>query len=338
MEEMSRFHIAKEHLCVGITLFLNGQYVEAQNNLKSALQQDSSLILAYCYLGIIALETGSFKDALEWCERGLEIDDSDTYLHYCYGVALEKNDFLDKAIEEYLFYINHHPEDLECWFSLGSVYERHKDFENALICFDKICVAESWNYKAFYNKATILEVMERFVEAKNTLEIVVSKNPLYWKAWVKLGLIYSQENLWEKSAHAYEQVVRLRPELSDGHYNLGLCYLSLDKSQLALKAFQEAVTLNAEDADAQFYVGLSYIELKQEEKAMNAFQKVLNINLEHEKAHYLLGCLYYLQGLYDKFEKEQTFLDQSGSFFAPLLKNVLANDLNNSFLINFDNK
>lgn len=319
---------------MGITSFLNGQYIEAQKNLKDALKQDSSLILAYCYLGIISLEIGCLEEALDWCERGLKIDSNDTYLHYCYGVALEKNNFLEKAVEEYLFYINHHPEDLECWFSLGSVYERQQDFDNALMCFEKICVLEPWNYKALYNKASMLEAMQKIFEAKEVLEIVVSKNPLYWKAWVKLGLFYSQENLWEKSAHAYEQAVRLRPELSDGHYNLGLCYLSLDKSQLALKSFQEAVSLNSEDADAQFYVGLSYIELKQEEQAMNAFKKVLNINLDHEKAHYLLGCLYYMRGLYDKVEKEQMFLNQRGSSFAPLLKNILVND---SFLMKFDN-
>lgn len=158
------------------------------------------------------------------------------------------------------------------------------------------------------------------------LESTVKKNPLYWKAWVKLGFLLSRNKKWDKATEAYERVVQLRPDLADGHYNLGLCYLILDKTRLALKAFQEALFLNEEDADAHFYTGLAYMDLKQASRAHDAFHRALAINLEHERSHYLLGYLYHMQGLEEKALTEHKFLAEKHSMFAPLLEKALTAD------------
>ena len=165
--------------------------------------------------------------------------------------------------------------------------------------------------------------MEDEEGAINLLESTVKRNPLYWKAWVKLGYLLSRNKIWDRATEAYERVVQLRPDLSDGHYNLGLCYLTLDKTRLALKAFQESLLLNAEDADAHFYIGLAHMDLKQNEQAYDAFYRALGINLDHERAHYLLGYLHYMQGESEKAEKELSFLVSKESVFAPLLQKTV---------------
>ena len=50
MEEAEK-HLAKELLCSGINLFLSGEYEQAEERLKEALELDSEAGLAYCYLG-----------------------------------------------------------------------------------------------------------------------------------------------------------------------------------------------------------------------------------------------------------------------------------------------
>ncbi|ANH78497.1 tetratricopeptide repeat protein [Candidatus Chlamydia sanziniae] len=325
MEEAAK-HLAKEFLCSGINLFLSGKYEHAEKRLKETLELDPTAALAYCYLGIIALETGRLSEALNWCTKGLESEPGDSYLRYCYGVALDRGNYSKEAIEQYRAYVVLHPDDIECWFSLGGVYHRLKRFHEAIECFDKILELDPWNPQSLYNKAVVLGDMEDEAGALRLLESIVSKNPLYWKAWVKLGYLFSHNKQWDRATEAYERVVQLRPDLSDGHYNLGLCYLTLDKTRLALKAFQEALFLNEEDADAYFYVGLAHMDLKQPKQAHEAFSRSLGINLEHERAHYLLGYLYHTQGEAEKAAKELLFLTTKESMFAPLLQKTLASN------------
>ncbi|CRH25926.1 type III secretion chaperone [Chlamydia trachomatis] len=108
MEEAEK-HLAKEFLCSGINLFLSGEYEQAEERLKESLELDSEAGLAYCYLGIIALETGRTAEALVWCKQGLEAEPGDSYLRYCYGVALDKADRLEEAIGHYQVYAELHP-------------------------------------------------------------------------------------------------------------------------------------------------------------------------------------------------------------------------------------
>lgn len=206
---------------------------------------------------------------------------------------------------------------------MGSAYHRVLRYEDAIACFDRVTQLDPWNSQSLYNKAVILADMEDEEGAINLLESTVKRNPLYWKAWVKLGYLLSRNKIWDRATEAYERVVQLRPDLSDGHYNLGLCYLTLDKTRLALKAFQESLLLNAEDADAHFYIGLAHMDLKQNEQAYDAFYRALGINLDHERAHYLLGYLHYMQGESEKAEKELSFLVSKESVFAPLLQKTV---------------
>lgn len=328
MEEAAK-HLAKEFLCSGINSFLNGEYEHAAQALKEALELDPSAALAYCYLGIIALELGNIEEALIWCAKGLESEPGDSYLRYCYGVALDRDQRYEEAIEHYKAYASLHPEDLECWFSLGGAYHRLGRHTESIECFDKVLEIDPWNAQGLYNKAVAMTDLSDERGAIQLLDIAVRKNPLYWKAWIKLGYLLSKDKQWDRATEAYERVVQLRPDLSDGHYNLGLCYLTLDKTRLALKAFQESLFLNEEDADAHFYVGLAHMDLKQTRQASESLHRALGINLEHERSHYLLGYLYHMEGQMEKAEKELLFLSERESVFAPLLqKTVLSGPSN----------
>lgn len=333
MEDAAK-HLAKEFLCSGINFFLSGEYEQAERRLQEALELDPSAALAYCYLGIIALETGRVSEALVWCAKGLESEPGDSYLRYCYGVALDRDHRYEEAVEHYRAYVLLHPEDIECWFSLGGVYHRLGKHDEALACFDKILELDPWNPQSLYNKSVVLTDLGDEQGSISLLESTVNKNPLYWKAWVKLGYLLSKHKQWDKATEAYERVVQLRPDLADGHYNLGLCYLTLDKTRLALKAFQEALFLNSEDADAHFYVGLAYMDLKQNQQASEAFHRALGINLEHERSHYLLGYLYHMEGEKEKAEKELQFLTIKDSMFAPLLQKTVSSGSSEHFGMN----
>lgn len=315
--------LAKEYFCSGVGKFLDGKYIEAQEEFQEAIRFDPSLPLAYCYLGIISLELGDVEIGQRWCEQGLEIDPNNGYLHYCLGAAFERKGKANDAIAQYKIYLQDHPRDAECLFSLGCAYDQAGNYKEALKFYKKALEFDPSHYKASYNFALVLAEQGKIEKALEYLNKTVDINPTYWKGWIKLGLFYSYEKKWKEATFSYEKAVELRPDISDSYYNLGLCYLSANKSKKAISTLKEGLKRNPQDADSSFYLAIAYIDLRQDEKAIKTLFETLAIDLDHEKTHYLLGRLYYLRGDQQKGDKEKAYLEKLKSPLAETLKSSL---------------
>lgn len=313
-------NLAKEYFCSGVGKFLDGKYEEAQGEFQEAIRFDPTLPLAYCYLGIIALELGNVDRGLLWCEQGLEIDPENGYLHYCLGAAFERKGKSNEAIEQYLFYLKDHPRDAECLFSLGCAYDQAGQCQEALNYYKQALQNDPAHYKASYNLALVLGEQGDTKKAIEYLTKTLEIDPTYWKGWIKLGLFYSYDKKWEEAAAAYEKAVELKPEISDSYYNLGLCYLTTSKPKRAIQTFKEALKRNPHDSDSSFYLAIAHIDLKEDESAIVALHETLAIDLDHEKTHYLLGRLYFLRGELEKGKKELKYLEKLKSPMVVSLK------------------
>jgi tetratricopeptide (TPR) repeat protein len=85
----------------------------------------------------------------------------------------------------------------------------------------------------------------------------VQLEPSY-AGYYNLGLIYSNQAVYDKAANAYEQAVKLNPKSYQTWHQLGKVYattLSFDK---AIKAYQKAVELNPKFPDAYQGLGSAY--------------------------------------------------------------------------------
>lgn len=313
-------NLGKEYFCAGVGKFLDGRYEEAEVEFKEALKFDPEFPLAYCYLGIISLELGQVDLGMNWCERGLEIDPSNGYLHYCLGAAFERKGMPKEAIKQYKIYLKEHPKDSECHFSLGCAYDENGQIKEAMKCYREAINLDSAHYKAYYNLSLLLGEKGNSDEAVECLDKTIEINPTYWKGWVKLGFFLSGQKKWGEAVIAYERAIELRPEIADSHYNAGLCHLSLGQAQLALQAFETAHRLNSQDPETTFYMALAMLDNKEEELAIHALMQTLAIDLEHERAHYLLGRLYYLRGEDEKGQKELLYLEKCKSTYAASLR------------------
>jgi len=69
-------------------------------------------------------------------------------------------------------------------------------------------------------------------------------------------------------------------------------YLKLDKNPDAEKAFQQSVKLNPEVAEAQYGFGLASFRLKRFANARDAFKRATTLAPEMAKAHLGLGLSY----------------------------------------------
>jgi len=180
-----------------------------------------------------------------------------------------------------------------------------------------------------------LNVGENAVEAAAT-----GDNP-DWMRWNNAGIAYLDEQQYDDSIHAFNEVVKLRPDYPDGYTNIGVANISWEKFQSARSAIETALKLSPDNARALYYeaqverrdghpeaeiadlkkvveqfpqsrdarreLGVTYYHQDQPHEAMEQFEALQAIDPDDLAAHYNLSLLYRRMGMKDKAKEQLTF-------------------------------
>jgi cytochrome c-type biogenesis protein CcmH/NrfG len=162
-----------------------------------------------------------------------------------------------------------------------------------------------------------------------------------WMRWNNLGIAYLDQLQYSDAVQAFEQVVKLRPDYSDGYINIGLTNIEWEKYASARASLEKALQLNPTSARAFYYLalverraghydaevedlkkvlaqypqsrdarrelGISYYQQRRPQEAMEQFEALQAIDPDDLAAHYNLSLLYRRMGMKEK-AKEQSAL------------------------------
>jgi tetratricopeptide (TPR) repeat protein len=155
-----------------------------------------------------------------------------------------------------------------------------------------------------------------------------------WMRWNNLGIAYLDQLQYAESMHAFEQVVKLRPDYTDGYINIGLTYIEWEKYSSARASIEKGLTLSPNNARALYYLsiverreghrdeevadlqrvveqypqardprrelGIAYYQRHSYEEAREQFEKLQAIDPDDLAAHYNLAVLYRRMGMKEK--------------------------------------
>src|SRR6266704_358639 len=100
----------------------------------------------------------------------------------------------------------------------------------------------------------------------------------------------------EQAVQAFQEAIRLQPDLAEAHLRLGMAYAALDKKAEAEKSYKKAIELykkviqaDAKDADAFFNLGQAHSFLHQDEEAARSYRQATRLRPDDEEAFYQLG-------------------------------------------------
>jgi tetratricopeptide (TPR) repeat protein len=155
-----------------------------------------------------------------------------------------------------------------------------------------------------------------------------------WMRWNNLGIAYLDQLQYADAMHAFEQVVKLRPDYADGHINIGLTYIEWEKYSAARGDLEQALALSPNNARALYYLalverreghfdeevadlqrvviqypqardprrelGIAYYQRHSYDEAREQFETLQKIDPDDLAAHYNLAVLYRRMGMKDK--------------------------------------
>jgi len=137
----------------------------------------------------------------------------------------------------------------------GSAFEKQRQLEKALLCFDKAIQLDSNLGNAHFYRGNVL---------------------------LELGRA-------ETSIAAYRKALELKPDSAATYYNIGNAYLHLSNPADAAAAYHKAIELKPDFADAEVAIGGALEELGQFNHALIHYQRAIAIQPDYAEAHYNLG-------------------------------------------------
>ncbi|MEO0143126.1 MAG: tetratricopeptide repeat protein [candidate division WOR-3 bacterium] len=98
------------------------------------------------------------------------------------------------------------------------------------------------------------------------------------------GLILTELGRPDEAKTAYQEALRLEPNLAELYNNLGLLYIKTRNLNDAAMAFQEAIKKNVNYTLAYVHLGKVLLELERFDEAINAFEQALKIDPTNKEA------------------------------------------------------
>ena len=100
----------------------------------------------------------------------------------------------------------------------------------------------------------------------------------------------------EQAVKAFEEAIRLQPDLAEAHLRLGMAYAALERKPEADDSYRKAIELykkliqsNPKDADSFFNLGEAHSFLHQDEEAARNYRQATRLRPDDEEAFYQLG-------------------------------------------------
>ena|SRR5437899_3196934 len=116
------------------------------------------------------------------------------------------------------------------------------------------------------------------------------------QALVDKGKELYQNDQDKEAVEAFQQAIKLNPDLAEAHFRLGFAYNALERKPEADESLKKSIALykkitesDPKDADGLFNMGEAYSLLHLDEEAARAFRQVIHLRPEDEEAYYQFG-------------------------------------------------
>lgn len=184
--------------------------------------------------------------------------------HLHRGLALERDNRLAEAVEEYRRAITNNPHLREAHDALAFYYQRTGLLAKAAEEFRTVANLEQ-DFRAYFNLGFVLVELERYDEALESFQYCIKLVPDNPAAHFEIGFVYFSQGSLRMALDHLSISLRSYPEDWELYNLLGKCHLGLRHYSAAQDAFVRALSMTtAITAQAELLENLAMIERHRE--------------------------------------------------------------------------
>ncbi|MEI7474366.1 MAG: tetratricopeptide repeat protein [bacterium] len=187
------------------TFFSESEYVEAEENIKQAIQYNPGNIELYLALLRIARLTNKDKDSQQYLNQIIQGSANTSVDHVVKGEAFITFKKYEEADNEFKVAVSK-AEDLDSALNLGEIFITNRAYQPAKEAFNRVLSVEPNNLKA-------IRALER-----------IQKNELEAELKLNVGQAFVEQKRYSAALDSLRESVSLNPNVAKTHLLLAICY------------------------------------------------------------------------------------------------------------------
>lgn len=158
-------------------------------------------------------------------------------------------------------------------------------------------ITKSQMVSHFYvNKAADHMIDDEPSKAYAYLRAAVKKDPKNHGAWLNLGVLFSQHNLYPQAESYYEMAITLRPSFTTAYENMALLYARQGDNEKAKSLLAKLHKKRIKNPYYHMVLGDIANETQSYEQAIKHYKNAIAINNRPHEFHFSLAKAYYRLG------------------------------------------
>lgn len=219
---------------------------------------------------------------------------------FCLALEAHKAQKTMEAQNFYLQHLKNHPDDYAALDLLGILYAEQKDYNAAILCFNRALQSEPNSPHCLNHLGTVLQKIGETEQALQAFQRALALKPDYAEAYNNLANVHLFNQDFLKAIENYQQAIQLNPEYTDALNNLALVFLKQHDLQNAEKYFQQALATAPLNVLAHHHLGNIAYEKNEVDNAIYHYEKVLVEEPNHIGTLLNLGAASLKQGSTEK--------------------------------------
>ncbi|MEJ2295330.1 MAG: tetratricopeptide repeat protein, partial [Candidatus Lokiarchaeota archaeon] len=160
------------------------------------------------------IAANKFDDAIEDCEKALELDSTHIDAYFFIGVAYSHKQQYDKAIASFKKALDLTKNHAKSWNHMGLVYVKKKEYDQAIECYNQAIEIEPLYVEAFFNMASAYKLKNDPSKAIEVYKKVIEIDPSHTFAWLFMADCYLDKNEYYSAIQSLEKATSIDSHLT----------------------------------------------------------------------------------------------------------------------------
>ena len=175
-------------------------------------------------------------------------------------------------------------------------YQRNKIWRNGMSLFSDVVEKNPENYYGYFGRGTVNEKLKKYDEAVVNYSEAIKRNPKFEQAFYNRANSKSALGNYKSAIDDLTEALAIKPDYAKAYINRGVIKQQLHDYDGAINDHTKAIEINGElTAVAYFNRGNVKGETKDYSGAMNDFSEAIRINNDYKEAYFFRGLTaYYL--------------------------------------------
>ena len=229
------------------------------------------------------------------------------------------------------------PEFAHAWYSKAVICTQMRKKDEAQYSALKACRLDSQFFSAWYILACQYNIQKRLNEGNLILQALANKAPDDPETWIKLGMIFIDQQKGKKAESCFKKAIKLDPKNLRGYYYLGFDYHCMGMWAEAETCYKKALTIKGDDpviwqrlyqvqgkqnkekeyleslkkyrelvkdhSGIIYSKGIALLEAGKPEESKAVFEKMIKDNPKDPSGYRGLGVVYFIQRDFEKAHK-----------------------------------